>query len=213
VPGSAAHRTYDSTLRQKAAAQTRLAIIEAARGLLSERGWSGTTIRRVAESAGVAIETVYSSVGGKVDLLSVAIDVGVGGDADPIPLRDRPAFQALGRGDRRARFQAAASLLEGIYGRTAGINRALTEAAFADARARELREQLQLRQRSDVGLGLRLVLDRAASQTEIDETWALIAFETYDNLVRGAGWTSEQYTQWLTRTLALLHPVTTEAAR
>lgn len=205
-------RSYDSRRRRTAAAQTRLAVIEAARDLFAERGWSGTTIRLVAERAGVAVETVYSSVGGKLDLLAVAIDVGVGGDADPVPLRDRPDFLALGRGARPDRLQAAASLVTGIYVRTAGINRALTEAAFADGRARSLRAELQRRQRSDVADGLRLVLGHDASQSEVDATWALVAFETYDNLIRSAGWTTERYTHWLAETLGLLHPETTEAA-
>ncbi len=55
-------RTYDSTLRQQRASQTRERIIEAGCELLrasSIRDWQGLTVRAVAERAGVHERTIY----------------------------------------------------------------------------------------------------------------------------------------------------------
>jgi AcrR family transcriptional regulator len=61
--------SYHSPRRQEAAAQTRQAILEAARRLFAERGYAATTIQEIAAAARVAPATVYASVGGKPRLL------------------------------------------------------------------------------------------------------------------------------------------------
>jgi AcrR family transcriptional regulator len=65
-------QTYDSP-RQLA---RRASILEATRELLSKHGYEGTTIRDVAEQAGVAKGTLYNIYGGKDELIfSAVIDV------------------------------------------------------------------------------------------------------------------------------------------
>ena len=91
-------RSYDSPRRRAMAADTRVVVLEAAARLFAERGWSGTSVRDVAREAGVSVETVYASVGSKTKLLTRAIEVGVVGDDEPVPLAERPEFVALGRG-------------------------------------------------------------------------------------------------------------------
>ncbi|HEX7739487.1 MAG TPA: helix-turn-helix domain-containing protein, partial [Marmoricola sp.] len=51
--------------REVAAAATREEVLRAARRLFVEHGYAATTINQVAAEAGVAVQTVYSSVGGK----------------------------------------------------------------------------------------------------------------------------------------------------
>jgi AcrR family transcriptional regulator len=73
--------------RQMQAAQTRKDIVMAARRLFVERGYAHTTVNDIAEEAGVALQTVYSSIGTKsaiVLALADAIDEEVGlGDLVP----------------------------------------------------------------------------------------------------------------------------------
>ena len=206
MPEPAQARRYDSPLRQENAAATRLRVIGAATALFSDRGWTGTSIRRVARAAGVAVETVYASVGGKLDLLAAAVDVGVAGDAELAPLRERPEFRRLAAGDRRARLDAVGSLVAQINARAGGLLRALQEAAVSDAGAARLQARLLSSQRADVEQGMRLVLERDPTPAEVDETWVIIGFGTYDHLVRVAGWTPGQYARWVGDVLARLHP-------
>src|SRR3954463_5924011 len=95
-----AKRSYESPRRRASAADTRLAVIAAATKLFTERGWA-TSVRDIAREAGVAVETVYSVVGSKRELLKIAMDVALVGDDEPIALAERHEFAALGEGDRR----------------------------------------------------------------------------------------------------------------
>src|SRR5512139_1844715 len=88
-------RPYNSARRQAQARETRRQIIEAARLLFSEHGYTGATIEAIAEEAGVAPETIFATFGNKRTILAAVIDVAVGGDAQPVPLLQRPGPQAV----------------------------------------------------------------------------------------------------------------------
>jgi AcrR family transcriptional regulator len=60
--------------REVTAAETRQAILDAALRLFTTRGYGATSIAEVAEAAGVAVPTVYASVGKKPDLLRATLD-------------------------------------------------------------------------------------------------------------------------------------------
>jgi AcrR family transcriptional regulator len=60
---------YRSDRRQEQAADTRRAILEAARALIVERGYARTTVADIAAAANVAVPTVYVSVGPKPAIL------------------------------------------------------------------------------------------------------------------------------------------------
>ncbi len=67
-------RTYRSELREQQAERTRELIAASARARFLERGWAGTSVRSVAEGAGVSEATVYSIYGSKAGLASSLID-------------------------------------------------------------------------------------------------------------------------------------------
>jgi TetR/AcrR family transcriptional regulator, regulator of cefoperazone and chloramphenicol sensitivity len=58
------------TLRERKAQLTREEILAAARRLFAERGYSRTSVRDIAEAAGVSAQTVYDSVGSKQALVA-----------------------------------------------------------------------------------------------------------------------------------------------
>jgi AcrR family transcriptional regulator len=61
--------------RERQAQQTRDEILRAARRLFAERGYARTTVRDIAEAAGVSVQTVYDSVGSKQALVARLNDV------------------------------------------------------------------------------------------------------------------------------------------
>ena len=67
-------RTYRSGLRDQQAERTRELIAVSARARFLEKGWAGTTVRSVAEGAGVSEATVYSVYGSKAGLATSLID-------------------------------------------------------------------------------------------------------------------------------------------
>ena len=86
---------YDNRQRQESARSTRASIIEVAKASFLARGFGGTTIRQVAEDAGVSQETIYKTFGGKAALLKSVYDVSLAGDDEEIPLAGRPEAIAV----------------------------------------------------------------------------------------------------------------------
>lgn len=71
-----AKRTYTSTVRAGAAQETRAAILRAAEELFTERGYARATLSAIAQRAGVALNTLYTSVGGKPVLMEALAQEG-----------------------------------------------------------------------------------------------------------------------------------------
>ena len=70
------------SLRERQAQLTQDEILKAARRLFAERGYSRTSVRDIAEAAGVSAQTVYDSIGSKQAIVSrlndlIDRDVGV----------------------------------------------------------------------------------------------------------------------------------------
>jgi len=128
--------------REQQAAETRRLIIDAARRLFATQGYGITSIAQIAEEAGVAIPTIYASVGTKLRLLELLNDR-IDADADvaelvPLLLACQDAAQMLElqvrlsrqlnerAGDLIAALRSAATVepdMAGPY--TAGIHRHL----------------------------------------------------------------------------------------
>jgi AcrR family transcriptional regulator len=68
--------SYHSPRRQQAATATRDAILGAAQDLFATQGYARTTVAQIAAAAQVAANTVYTSVGGKPQLLAAIMQDG-----------------------------------------------------------------------------------------------------------------------------------------
>src|SRR5258705_9229793 len=94
--GDRVKRVYDSRLRLVRADATRLAIAAAAGRLFAERGYAATSIEQIAAAAGVGRATVFSSVGGKPELLKEAYRLAVRGPASAdTPLGEQPRSRRI----------------------------------------------------------------------------------------------------------------------
>ncbi len=202
-PQASAKRSYESPRRRASAADTRLAVIAAATRLFTERGWA-TSVRDIAREAGVAVETVYSVVGSKRELLKVAMDVAIVGDDEPVSLAERHEFAALAEGDRETRLGRAAAMIADQYSRVAALHHALDQGAEADAELAELKRLAHEQQLTTFGDGLALALGRRPDPELVDGLQAISSPATYLHLIRMAGWTQRQYQQWLGQTLLRL---------
>jgi AcrR family transcriptional regulator len=197
-------RRYSSPRRRQQAAETRADVLNAARVLFSERGWSRTGMRDVANAAGVSVETVYAIFGSKTDVLQAALDVAIVGDDSPVPVAERSNFAALASGRREERTRAVTRMMNSIHGQTRGLQRALREAAASDPDLARLLGENEERRRADVERGAELVYGRRPTSTQRDGLWALLSFEVYELLVERSGWSSRRYQTWLAEVLARL---------
>ena len=204
-----ATRPYRSSLREAQARATRRAIVEAGSALFVERGFAGTTVDAIAAQAGVSRKTVFTSVGGKVGLLKLAIDWALTGDDEPVVLDDRPVVRELvEETDPQRAVVLWAHVVTGIAARLALLHPVLTAAADVDDEAAALHaisERNRLggargfaEQLHDLGaLRSDLSVDRAAAMASV-----LMDPLGYRRLVLGDGWSEDEYADWVARLAA-----------
>ncbi len=200
--------SYHSPRRQQAAAATRDAIIEAAQELFACQGYARTTVAQIAEAARVAANTVYTSVGGKPQILA-AITEGGTGDADVVETLTAVArttdpaevIRLTAAGTRRVnqrRAKAVAVLLDSAQADPAA-------AEMLRVTARYYRETLATlaRRLEDLGAVQPPDLNRAA-----DVFWYLFGWTSWRTLIADLDWSWDDAEQWLAQrgVEALLEP-------
>lgn len=190
-----ATRRYTNTRRTAQAAQTRADVLAAAVELFDEQGWAATTIAAIAERAEVAVETVYSGFGSKKKLLQQAADTTVVGDAEPIPLWDRPEVQALGSGDIPDRLRRGMNIVASTNDRGARVWRACEEAANGDDEMQAWRRDKIAGRRLDTGRSLALIFGVEIDSDTIEMLMILYSAESYLFLIEDCGWSREQYVE------------------
>ncbi len=204
-------RKYESSRRQAQARETRRHIAEAARSLFFERGYSGTTIDAIAQTAGVAKETVYSIFGSKRKVLSHLLDISIGGDDQPIRLLDRPEPQAILQDtDQRYQVRMFSKGITDILARAAQLfevmrSAAMTERDIADLLQNLLTERLENMTTFATHLasngGLREGMDIPLAGEMV---WTITSPEVFLLLTRDRNYSKERYTTWLEATLTRL---------
>lgn len=202
-------RSYRSALRDEQARTTRRTIVEAGAALFVERGFAGTTMDAIAERAGVSRKTVFTSVGGKVGLLKLAIDWALVGDDEPVSLDERPVVRELVQEtDPQRAVVMWAHMVTGIAARLALLHPVLTAAADVDEQAAELNE-ISERNRLGGARGFAEQLHSLGALREdvsVERAAAMASLLMdplgYRRLVLGDGWTVEEYADWVARLAA-----------
>lgn len=204
-------RQYNSTLRQSQARETRSAIVEAARKLFPEHGYSGTTIDAIAREAGVAPETVFAVFGSKRAILAQLVRVAVGGDDQPIPLLQRPGPQSvLQETDAVLQIQRFARDITTILERVAPLFEIIRMAAKTEPDIAELLKTILSERFNNLAVFVRHVSAGALFREGLDETqaveivWTMTSPEVFRLLTVDRGWSNERYIYWLGDTLVRL---------
>ena len=200
--------SYNSPRRQQAAAATREAIIEAAQELFACQGYARTTVAQVAEAAQVAANTVYTSVGGKPQLLAAITESGTG-DPDVAETLTAVAratdaaevIRLTAAGIRRVnqrRTKAVAVLLDSAQADPAGAEMLRLAVRYYRDTLATLARRLE-----DLGAVEPPDLNRAA-----DVFWYLFGWTSWRTLITDLGWSWDEAEQWLTQrgVDALLRP-------
>ncbi len=201
-------RQYRSPLRAAQAQSTREAVLRAAGRLFVERGYGGTSVDAIAESAGVSRATVFVSGTSKPALLKAAYDVALVGDGALVALPDRPESRAVQAERDAARFLAGyARIATGVSSRIARIYEVTRGAASAHSEVLAVWEKILDERRIGAANIVRAVDDRHGLRTGIDPVaaadvvWTLIDPGLYFLLVHRRGWPHDQFTDWLATAL------------
>jgi AcrR family transcriptional regulator len=208
VTRTSVKKPYASALRAAQAEATRRAIVEAAAALFVERGYGATSIDAIAEAAGVSRKTVFTSVGGKLETLKLALDWAIVGDDEPIPVLERPHVQAaLQEPDARRILRDFATNIVEVMGRTAALLRVLEAAAGIDAALRALNDDLRSQRQQGMSFLAALLDQREALRADLtvdeaaDVLWLLNDSAPYHRLVVEQRWPAGRYESWLADTL------------
>ena len=194
-------RRYRSPRRAQQAAQTRADVVRAAAALFGEVGWARTTVAAVAQGSGVSAETVYKLFGSKAHLLKATMDFTLVGDDQAIPLAERPAFKRIAIGSLRERAHAVSLLAADVYARSAGVWRAMVEAAPGDSAIEAVRAQFERERRRDVDRIVELVLGERGDDATATAVWLLGGPDAYIKLTTDGGLDRDAYVSTLTDAL------------
>jgi AcrR family transcriptional regulator len=187
---------------------SRREILEAAHRLFSEHGYVATSIPAIAAEAGVAVQTIYNTVGSKRDVLGGVIELAVRGP-------DYPAAPSQTVGERIRAADDASLIVDLLvdwlveaHDRSTAIYLPVREAAAVDTEAAELEQTLADQRFSGYreagrelarcgGLRPGLAPDEAAATI-----WSLGHPDTYRYLRKRRGWSARRYRRWLTQELS-----------
>ncbi len=193
------------SLRERQAQLTREEILKAARRLFAERGYSRTSVRDIAEAAGVSAQTVYDSIGSKQALVSrlndlidteagiAAIARSAAQSSDPMEVAATPA-------------RIARSILE----HCGDIIHALATGAAAEPDLAAVQATGQLRHVDGAGMVVGLLqrldaLDEALEPEAAVDTLAAIADVRFALLLRESyGWSLDRIETWIAATCQAL---------
>jgi AcrR family transcriptional regulator len=195
------------TRQQVAAEETQRTIVEAASRLFLEAGYHGTSIGRIASEAGVAVQTIYNSVGSKRDVLSRVLDFAAAGDRAPVRVPQFMREQAEREADPRRIIEQLVEFWRDALPRVAPIFRVIHEAAASDPEVAAL-ERARIAQRlANYKQAAELLAERRAFRggTTIEAAAAAIFAighsETYRALVLDGDWDVDRWADWVQATL------------
>ena len=210
--------TIRNTTRQREAgaasrAETRRRLIAAARELFAECGYAVSTVTKIAQRAGVSLQTLYLACGSKRELLQVVLAEALADspagievdyvnnlhiqlsaatdDATPEPDRTLRAFAKLFR-----HIAERAHPWWRVYRDAAGADREIADDwAALTAKRRETTAEL-LAELADDQLPPGLT-----RETLVDTIFVIASPETCQLLLENRGYTLDRYEQWLSDTL------------
>lgn len=195
-------RRYDASLRQDQARQNRERIVEAAERRFLRDGYGPTTIPAIAGDAGVSVDTIYKSFGGKPGLIRAIRTRALRGEG-LVPARQRSDELSTHTPDPREIIKGWGRFVTELAPRAAPILLLVRDAATTDPELRALLKELdgdRLHRMTDnarrliAGGHLRqgISIGRAA-----EVLWTYSSAELYELLVLRQGMSLRTYGQFV----------------
>jgi AcrR family transcriptional regulator len=197
-------RRYTSPRRRAQAEATRAEILRAAQRLLERDVYAATTVAAVADEAGVALKTVYVAFGTKGGLLRALWNVLLRGDADNVPMGERPWYRALlAEPDPGARLDRLAAGSRAVKDRAGPLMSVIRDGAAVDDDVADLWARIEREFRDLLAPVAATFAEEGVLREGVDEErgadllWALNHPDVWRLLVRVRGWSADEYEIWL----------------
>jgi len=196
------------TGRAQRARQTRQRMLGAAGELFVERGYGATTLQEVADRAGVAVQTIYFSVGNKRALLKELVDTTIAGDDEPVATMQRQWFR-----DAMAAETAETHLWAHVTGTCTVLERfapitvmvavaTATDPAVADLWPADADPRYTVQSTAAASM-----MDKPGARKDVsaehaaDLLYGMLSPELYLLFVRERGWSPEPWRHWVSEVL------------
>jgi AcrR family transcriptional regulator len=205
-------RSYSSALRSEQAASTRARIVDAAARRFLDQGYATTTMRQIADEAGVAVDTVYATFGKKVRVLTAVIDARLAPGGEDSVLQRPEALAVRDEPDPREQLRRFAHDIAAISEHVRPIFELLRIAAATEPEVAPVYREMETQRARNMQVladwvgahgPLRVDADRAGATV-----WAVTSPDLARLLCDLRGWSRDQYAAWLEDVLArvLLEP-------
>ncbi len=197
-------RSYDNEGRRAQSELTRTRILDAARVLITEKGYRAATVAAMARAAGVHVDTLYALVGRKPAILRELIELAISGSGQVLAPEERDYVRRmLAEPDPVQQLAIYAAAMRTIQTRMAPLFLALRDAASTEEEAKAVWQEISDRRAANMrrlvahlggGAALRdgLSVDEAA-----DVVWATASSELFVLVTEQRGWTLDRYEVWL----------------
>ena len=199
-------RRYDSSGRQDRARLVQAHVLGVAEQLFLRGGYASTTVAAIAATAGVSVETIYKTFGGKPGLIRAIAQAGLAGSGPtPAPVR---ADEMSARGlDPHATLRHWATLQTEVMPRVAPIILLVRSAAATDSDMAELLKDIDEQRLTRMLHNARRLGDRGqlrpgmTTEQARDVMFAFTAPDLYDILVTRQKWSIDHYGDFIYRGL------------
>src|SRR2546423_4418673 len=199
-------RKYSSPVRDEQAARTRARILDAASELFLERGYAQTTMKDIADLAGVARDTVHAVFGNKARVLTALIDLRLVPDDSVANVTERSDAVAIkDEVDQHKQIELFATFITSISTQLRPTFEILRTASavepdMAKVFAEMDRFRLQNMHTYAKWIAARGRL-RVSTRRAGEIIWTLASPDVGRMLCDELGWTQAQHAQWLSDTL------------
>jgi AcrR family transcriptional regulator len=199
-------RKYSSALRDEQAARTRTRILDAASDLFLERGYGRTTMKDIADLAGVARDTVHAVFGSKARVLTALIDLRLVPDGSVASVRERPdALAVRDEIDQRKQIELFATFITGISTQLRPVFEILRTASAVESEMAHVFEEMDRFRMKNMQTYAKWIAARGPLRVTTRRAgeiiWTLASPDVGRMLCDEVGWTQTQHARWLCDTL------------
>ena len=195
-------RAYSSAVREEQATRTRARIIEAAGALFETNGYARTTIRQIAEEAGVASDTVYAIFGSKARVLTALIDSRLAPGVGIANVMDRPEAQAVrDEPDPRRQLHLFARDMAATAARVRGVFEILRTASAVEPEMAAILVEMNGYRLANMRRVANWIAEHGSLRVDVERAaeiiWVLASPDVATMLRDGRGWSVDEHAEWL----------------
>ena len=199
-------RRYESPVRQEQAAQTRARIVTAAAALFEARGYARTSIRQIAEDAGVAPDTVYAVFGSKPRVLTAVIDERLRGGHGVGNVMERPEMLAVrDEPDPLRQVERLADAMSRVVEQVGPVFEMMRAAAAVEPAMAEVYAEMQRYRLRNMTVAIGWLASTGPLRLPDEEAartlWTIAAPDTARTVRSTFRWSRARYAEWLADTL------------